>query len=684
MSSETNLPGGQHFQPYVPADQNPTEFTLRAVLLGIVMAVILGAANAYIGLKAGLTVAATFPAAVIGMAALRLMKGSILEENMTRTIASVGEALVAGAIFTIPAFKIAGVWDKFNYLESTAIMLVGGVMGVLFVVLLRRILIEESDLPFPESVACAEIHKVGRKGGAGAAVVFKSGLLSAVVFALGEFGIMRTGWNGFVSYSRSAVNFVIDKVNYHTHAGQGGMVATSPGISGALLGVGYIIGPQLASITFCGALLAWGLLVPLILYLNPSGIRELLAAEPGVFDSPIALAGQVFANYVKPIAVGGMLVGAASTLWKMKDQLISGIARAFKDIGKPGGTSATLRTQQDINFKYIFIGVGVAMVAMFALYFYFISHGSGGEIGLVRVIAGALVATLVMGLAGFIFAAIAGYLVGLIGSSNNPISGLTLSTLIVAAMLLLVVGVKGDPGVTAVLGVAAVVCCICGVAGDMMQDLKVGHILGGTPRRMELGEIIGVIAAALVMVIPIMLLDQYGGGIGSDKLPAPQAGLMAMLAKGIVGGEMAWPLVIAGMFMGVALLLIRAPAPMLIAVGMYLPFYSTAAIFLGGLLKATTNFLRDRRSLGEAARTLSENKGILLASGMVAGEALMALVLTGVKAARPGHDNQLPDWSLAALFDKPGLEWTTHVLALAALAVMIWYMISRPLKKDEA
>lgn len=682
MSTETNLPGKAPYQPYVPPEKDLPEFTLRAVLLGVVMAVILGAANAYIGLKAGLTVAATFPAAVIGMAALRLMKGSILEENMTRTIASVGEALVAGAIFTIPAFKIAGVWDKFNYVESTCIMLVGGVMGVLFVVLLRRILIEESDLPFPESVACSEIHKVGQKGGSGAAVVFKSGLLSALVFALGEFGVMRTGWQGFIRFSQSAVKFVQDKVTYHVHQAQGGMVATSPGISGALLGVGYIIGPQLASITFCGALLAWGLLVPLILYLNPSGIRELVASDPQVFDGPITLASHVFANYVKPIAVGGMLVGAASTLWKMKDQLITGIGRAFADIGKVGAADTRVRTAKDIDFKYIFGGVAVAMVAMFALYYYFISHGAGGDLGLARIIIGALVATLVMGLAGFVFAAIAGYLVGLIGSSNNPISGLTLSTLIVAALLLLVVGVKGDPGVTAVLGVAAVVCCVCGVAGDMMQDLKVGHILGGTPRRMELGEIIGVIAAALVMVIPIMLLDQYGGGIGSEKLPAPQAGLMAMLAKGIVGGEMAWPLVIAGMFMGVALLLIRAPAPMLIAVGMYLPFYSTAAIFCGGLLKLITDGVRRKRIKDEARKAISENKGILLASGMVAGEALMALVLTAVKAARPGHGNQLPDWSLSTLFGTGGLDWFAHALAIAAFAYMVFYMITVPLKRD--
>ena len=674
MSSHSDdKTSGPAYEPFVPAEKIVTEFTLRAVLLGVVMAVILGAANAYIGLKAGLTVAATFPAAVIGMAALRMMRGSILEENMTRTIASVGEALVAGAIFTIPAFKIAGVWEEFNYVESTAIMLVGGVLGVLFVVLLRRILVEESGLPFPESVACGEIHKAGQEGGAGARMVLNSGLVGAAVLALGEFGIIRTGWEGFVRFGRSAVSFIDHKNPFYTHAGQGGLVLTSPGISTALFGVGYIIGPELASITFCGALFAWGLLVPLIVYLNPSDLHGLLAARPDLVTGDIALAKLVFASYVKPIAVGGMLVGAVSTLWKMKDQLIGGIRRAFSDISRAGGAEGVPRTGRDIDFKAIFLGVGAGMVAMFVLYFYFIHHGGDGHLPLWRQIIGALVSTLVMGFAGFVFAAIAGYLVGLIGSSNNPISGLTLSTLIVAALLLLVVGVKGSPGVTAVLGVAAVVCCSCGVAGDMMQDLKVGHILGGTPRLMEIGEMIGVVAAASVMIIPIMMLDKYGGGIGSDALPAPQAGLMAMLAKGIVGGDMAWPLVIVGVFFGLALLLIRAPAPMLIAVGMYLPFYSTAAIFIGGLAKIVTLRLRRKRELTAEQETESENRGILLASGLVAGEALMALILTGIKAARPAAGNTLPSLD-------PGIPAVTTGLGLAVFAWLMYYMVTTPLK----
>jgi len=678
----TSLPGGPAptYEPFVPPETQMSEFTLRAVLLGVIMAVVLGAANAYIGLKAGLTVAATFPAAVVGMAALRVMGGSILEENMARTIASVGEALVAGAIFTIPAFKIAGVWDHFNYFESTAIMMVGGILGVLFVVLLRRILVEESGLPFPESVACAEIHMAGQKGGSGAKLVLHAGLIGAFILTLGELSIIRTGWTWFLRFKSSTVGFINEatKENFFTHVGQGGFTITTPGIFPALFGVGYIIGPQLASITFCGALFAWGLLVPLLLYLDPSWLSRLLETNPELVPNYAGLSRLVFANFVKPIAVGGMLVGAISTLYKMKDQLIGGMQRAFRDISA-GGQQKLPRTQQDIDFKYIFIGVGLGLIAMFALYFYFISHGAAGELAMWRIIVGALVSTLVMGFAGFVFAAIAGYLVGLIGSSNNPISGLTLSTLIVAALLMVIVGVKGDPGITAVLGVAAVVCCVCGVAGDMMQDLKVGHILGGTPRRMQYGELIGVVVAASVLVIPITLLDQYGGGIGSEKLPAPQAGLMAMLAKGIVGGDMAWPLVLVGVFMGLALLLIRAPAPMLVAVGMYLPFYSTAAIFLGGVAKLLADRLRDGRGLSDQLRTLSENRGVLLASGLVAGEALMALVMTGIKAARPAAGNELPNWSLEALIG-PGWAWFAHALAVAAVIFLLWYMVTTPLR----
>ncbi len=647
------------FKPYVSADTVTSEFTLGAVIAGVIMAVILGSANAYIGLKAGLTVAATFPAAVIGMAIIRLWKGSILEENMTRTIASVGEALVAGAIFTIPAFKIAGVWDHFNYFESTAIMMVGGVLGVLFVVLLRKILIEDSDLIFPESIACAEIHLAGRRGGSEAKTVLGAGVFSAFLYSLGEFQIIKTTWEKFLQFKPSEVAFLSKtKEVLYKLSGKGGIQLTAPVMSPAMLGVGYIIGPSLASITFAGGLLAWGLFVPVILFLNPgdpsgSPAHLLDLITNGTMSWGVA-SDYVFKNFVKPIAVGAMLSGAVATLWKMKSQLYNGISKAIKDINKAGGVEE-IRTSKDLNFKYIFIAVGIILVAMFFLYYYFAQN-----------ILGALVATIVMGIAGFLFAAIAGYLVGLIGSSNNPISGLTLSTLIIAALLMVFFGVKGKPGIAAVLGVAAVVCCSSGIAGDMMQDLKVGHILGGTPWKMELGEIIGVIFAASVMIFPIMILDM-GEGIGSKNLPAPQASLMAMLAKGIVGGQMAWPLVIVGIFMGIGFILVRAHAPMLIAVGMYLPFHVTFAIFIGGLTKGIAQIILKKKKLNEKQLLSADNKGILIASGLVAGEALMALALTAIKAAKP-----LPSLSLGGTLG--------YILEIIAFASIIYILISLPAK----
>jgi putative OPT family oligopeptide transporter len=329
----------------------------------------------------------------------------------------------------------------------------------------------------------------------------------------------------------------------------------------------------------------------------------------------LALATDIWSRQIRPLAVGTMIVAAFYTLWNLRGSLFTGISKALKDLNVKGGGEETLRTEKDLDFKKIFPAIGVMAVATFFLYYYF-----------AKSVPGALVLTVVMVVLGFLFAAVAGYLVALIGSSNNPISGLTLSALLISAVLMVAMGLTGIKGVAAVLGVAGVVCCAAGVAGDMMQDLKVGHILGGTPWRMEIGEIIGVIAAAAVLAFPLMALDKVYH-IGSAELPAPQAGLMALMANGIVGGEMAWPLVIVGMFLAVGLILIGSPSPMLVAVGMYLPFYSTAAIFVGGLLRSGFEWWAARNSATEEEKTKAENTGILLSSGFIAGEALMAVGL---------------------------------------------------------
>ncbi|MCG6922336.1 MAG: oligopeptide transporter, OPT family [Acidobacteria bacterium] len=588
--------------PYVPASTDMAELTVKAVVLGVLMAVVLGAANAYLGMKAGLTVAATFPAAVVAMAALRPFKGTILEENIARTTASVGEALVAGAIFTIPAFVISGAWEELRYWQSTAIMMIGGLLGVLFIIVLRRTLVVEADLPFPESVAAAEIVKAGQGGQTGAAYVFGAmGLAGVWELFKNSNGIhlIADAAHRFVTFGRSTIEIAQERIDY-----TGGLLLATPAASPALMGVGFIVGMRVSAVLFAGAVLGWLVLVPLALFLNPA-FGDSLSGD---------LATQIWSRQIRPLAVGTMIVAAFYTLYNLRESLVTGIGKALAKVGVVGPEGAD-RTQVDLNFKGVSVAIAVMAVATFGLYWYFAQS-----------VAGALVLTAVMVVLGFLFAAVAGYLVGLIGSSNNPISGLTLSALLISAILMVVMGVTDVHGVAAVLGVAGVVCCAAGIAGDMMQDLKVGHILGGTPWRMQVGEMFGVVAAAAVLAFPLMALHRVYT-IGSPELPAPQAGLMALMARGIVGGEMAWPLVIVGMFLALGLILIKSPSPMLVAVGMYLPFESTAAIFAGGLIRWLLEAQLSRRKTSSDEKVRAENMGTLLSSGFIAGESLMAVIL---------------------------------------------------------
>ncbi len=624
---------GDKFTPYVPVNTTMRELTFKAIFLGVFLAMILGAANAYLGLKAGMTVAATFPAAVIAMAILRPFKGTILEENIARTTGAVGEALAAGAIFTIPAFVLAKVWTDFDYLKSTLLMLVGGILGVLFVIILRRALIEDKSLPYPESKACAEIVKAGQRGQSGAKYVFGSIGLAAFIELLKNgngLRIVKDSVSGFFNFTASKISLLdsstseiitrTDEAGNTVKASfdyEGGMYIQSPASSPAFLGVGYIIGFKLAAITFSGGIFGWLFLMPVVLLLMGNQLEPFVdILNPGSWGT---IAKAAYSSTVKPIAVGGMLVGAFYTLFKMRNSLLSGITRGIQDIKEAGsGENVSSRVDKDAPFGMVMIAIAILVVSMVVLYQTF-SHNWGS----------ALLAAVVMAFAGFIFAAVAGYLVGIIGSSSNPISGLTLSTLLIAALLMVMVGMKGSEGIAAVLAVASVVCCVAGVAGDMMQDWKVGYILGGTPWKMQIGGMIGVIAASFVLVLPIMLLHQ-ANGIGSEALPAPQAGLMAMMSEGIVGGNMAWPLVIAGMLFAVALILIGSPSPMLISVGMYLPFNTTFAIFVGGLVKYIVEKLAEKRAKSDKDKETVENTGLLLASGLVAGEALTGIILAGL------------------------------------------------------
>lgn len=624
--------------PFVSPDTSMKEFSVRALIIGLIMAVVLGAANAYLGLKAGMTIAATYPAAVIGMAILKAMKGSILEENFARTVGSIGESVAAGAIFTLPAFFVAGIWDPFftpgHYFASTLILIAGGVLGIMFVALLRRVMVDDTELPFPESVAAAEIHKAGQSTGNSSRFLFSAMAIGGLIKLLGEIKLFAVYWEKFYLFAKQTVTGTL-------FTGQGGMMVGSPGISPAYIGVGYIIGPKLGSLNFSGGVLAWGLLTPMILYfLAPSFdlnamAAALMSADPSL--SSDAAMNKVWSDsfysiwryVVRPIAIGGMLVSAVYTLFKMRKSLTAGIARSVSDVKKAASGQAVdiPRTDKDIPFNWIMIGIASVAILTFLITFYIFSTSA-----LV-----ALIAATVMIILAFFFAAVSGYLVGIMGSSNNPISGLTLTALVVTALLMVALGVTGDEGVASVLGVAAIVCVSAAVAGEMLQDLKAGHILGGTPWRMQVGDIIGVVLAGLVMFGVLVFLNDgdiakgvregYDGGFGSKNLSAPQASLMAILSRGIVSGQMAWPLIIAGMLMGIAFIMMQVRSPMLVCVGMYLPLDTTFAIFLGGLLKGLVDNISEKRKFSVAQRINTDNTGVLLASGLIAGEALMGLII---------------------------------------------------------
>jgi putative OPT family oligopeptide transporter len=639
--------------PFISADANLPEFTLRVVILGVLMAVIMGAANAYLGLKAGMTIAATYTTAVISMAVLKILKGNILEENAARTIGSIGGNVATGAIFTLPAFFIASIWNPFfsieHYIISTLMLIFAGILGIMFVTILRRVLVEDAELPFPESIAAAEIHKSGQGGEQSSKYLFAGMGVGAFISALVEFKFIAAGWQKVVSLTK------------------GSLMLRAPGMNPAYFGVGYIIGPKLGAINFSGGVLAWGLLTPIIAYFihrdNPESVSNWTTEFTFIWK-----------NYVRYIAIGGMLVGAFYTLYKMRKSLFSGITRSFSYVRKSAaGGDNIIRTEKDINIRWSLFVIAIIVLVMLAIFNYF--TGS---------LLPAAVASVVMLFLGFVFAAVSGYLVGIIGVSNNPTSGLTVSVLIVVAFLMVGLGMKGEAAIAAVLGVAAFTCTSVSVAGEMMQDLKAGHILGCTPWRMQVGDIFGVTAAALAMFFVLSLLHlgdikqvvgneiekleksgvqnvEYKGknqqllgstfsinelkgmapeqqndilgtqaGFGGEKLAAPQASLMAVVARGIVEMKTEFILIAVGMLMGLGFILMQVKSPMLICVGMYLPIDTSFAIFLGGAMKGILEKIAEKRKISDTQKEKMNNIGVLLASGLIAGEALLGLLFAGL------------------------------------------------------
>jgi len=672
------------FKPFVPADSTEREFTLKAVLAGIIMAAIFGAANAYLGMKAGQTVAATIPAAVIAIALFRLpfFRGGVLEQNLTRTAASVGEALVAGAIFTIPAFMMVNVggqrlWTDFHghYWESTVILLAGGLLGIFFIIVLRRPLCVESDLPFPESVASAEVVKAGQAGTADAPkYVFGALALGAILQVLKDdkgLQVMKDTVAGFIHFPRSVIGyFGYQKEPIGDVAYTGGIAYSTPSASPALIGIGYIIGPRLAVLNFSGGVLAWVILIPLVLFIDPDLPRRLGATTGGTAPWDL-LSYTVWYNVVRPIAVGAMLVGAVHTLYGMRGPIMRSLKGAFEStVAAAHAAEMRNRLDIDIPIKWVILSIAGLLVPITLIYYHFAHSWKA-----------AVLAAVVMAFSGFLLGAVGGYLVGLMGTSNQPVSGLILSALVLAALVMVGIGAKGINGVGAVLGVASVVGLACSVSGSLIQDLKAGYLLGGTPWKMEVVEIISVLVLSFFLFFPIITLHEANlatGGIGGRLLPAPQAGLVATLSQGIVGGQMAWGLVLMGAVLGIFFVMIQAPSPMLIAVGMYLPLETTGAICLGGLMKWLADQWSARRKLEGDAKAKFEERGTLLASGFIAGEAitgilLAALFLTGVKSITHVFTGQ----DVFSFVERWG-GW----ISLAAFALIAHVLIRIPVEKS--
>ncbi len=675
---------GNSFKPLVPAESEPKEFTLRAVLLGLIMAAFMGAANAYLGLKAGMTIAATYTTAVVGMAIIKALKGTILEENCARTLGSIGGNVASGAIFTLPAFFITGIWLPFykfeHYLIATLILILGGVLGIMFVTITRRILISDVELPFPESIAAAEIHKAGQKGAKGTRHLLTGMGLGALFTCLTEFKVIALKWQRLLSVGKASLLF------------------RGPEASPAFLGVGFIIGPKLASINFSGGVIAWGLLAPTLAfflnYHNLSGISDWMAEIT-----------RVWRDYVRYIAIGGMLISAFYTLFKMRKNLAEGISRSLSLLSERGKSRMeTLpRTDRDINLKWAFAAAITIAVLVFFIFNRFAQN-----------IPASLVAVLLMLLLGFVFAAVSGYLVGIIGVSSNPTSGLTVSVLIIVAFIMVLLGLKGGSGISAVLVVAAFTCVSVSVAGEMMQDLKAGHLLGCTPWRMQLGDIFGVTTAALIMFFVLSVLHLgnikqtvatkmveleragitelvYEGGVqkiragtysleeikvmrpeeqneilktnagfGGEKIPAPQASLMAAVAKGIFERRTEWILILTGIFMGLGFILMQVRSPMLIAVGMYLPIDTSFAIFLGGTFKALLEKMMESKRVEEKKKESMNNIGTLLASGLIAGEAIVGIFFATLAFA---------EVELVRVFSQP--SYLFSLLGICALGLFL-------------
>ena len=581
------------FKPYIPAEKVTPELTVTSVIMGCILAVIFGAANAYLGLRVGMTVSASIPAAVISMGVIRviLRRNSILESNMVQTIGSAGESLAAGAIFTMPALFLwaeEGLSDKPGIVEITLIALCGGILGVLFMVPLRNALIvkEHATLLYPEGTACADVLLAGEEGGANASTVF-SGMGLAAIFKFVVDGLKLLPADVAAAFK--------------SFKGEIGME-----VYPALLGVGYIVGPKIASYMFVGSLMGWMVIIPMICLFGPDTWMY-PAAEGTTIAQLYANGGAaaIWSTYVKYIGAGAIATGGIISLIKSLPLIITTFRDSMKSMIGSKSTS-TERTAQDLPMQFILLGI-LAMVFI---------------IWIVPAIPVTLLGAFIIVIFGFFFATVSSRMVGLVGSSNNPVSGMAIATLLIATFAIKSSGKTGIDGMTAAIAVGSVICIIAAIAGDTSQDLKTGYLLGATPKKQQMGEMLGVVVSGLAIGGVLYLLDA-AWGYGTAEIPAPQAQLMKMIVEGIMGGNLPWGLVFIGVFLAICLEILRIPV-MPFAIGLYLPIYLNATIMIGGVVRG---LLDRRKGVDEKTKTAQSTDGTLYCAGMIAGEGLVGILL---------------------------------------------------------
>ena len=618
----------KEFQPYIPAGKITPELTVTSIIMGIILAVVFGAANAYLGLRVGMTVSASIPAAVISMGVIRVLlrKNSILESNIVQTVGSAGESVAAGAIFTLPALYLwanEGIMEMPNLLEITLIALIGGLLGVFFMIPLRNALIvkEHGTLPYPEGKACAEVLLAGEKGGANAGTVFAG-----------------MGFAAFFKFIVDGLKLVPGEVSVE------GSAKTYPGAIGtqiypAVMSVGYICGPRIASYMFAGGVVSWLVLIPLIVIFGSSIVMYPGTAPIGEIFASSGASG-IWGSYVRYIGAGALAAGGIISLIKNLPLIVSTFGGAMKSM-KGGSANSAVRTQQDINMKVVLLAILILALAVW----------------LVPAIPVSLVGAAIVVIFGFFFATVSSRMVGLVGSSNNPVSGMAIATLLAATLILKVTGDTGAHGMQAAIAIGSIICIVAAIAGDTSQDLKTGYILGATPKKQQIGEIIGVVASALAIGFTLNLLNS-AWGFGSEQLGAPQATLMKMVIEGIMGGNLPWGLILIGVFLAVVVEIVGIPV-LPFAIGVYLPVQLNACIMVGGIIR----LVFDRMKNAEKRERVT-NDGILFCSGMIAGEGIVGILLAVLTVL--GVSDAL---DLSGKLNLPG--WATSVGALVVFALVI-------------